>query len=169
VDRIFGSSKGRASMAQVGYFGVLIPAYDFFQGFYLHDEFEGIGDTFLANVRKMFPDIPTQVRRQTPGVVPEDQAMFGAVSAVLVEGANTNSEHLILGAGWGVAKLAHTNFFMVEATIEKGGTVTEFWPMPAEIITADAAKGYINNLPKVLEIKKRLFKQAMDKHGKKPS
>lgn len=157
------------AQAPVGYFGILIPAYNFYQGYNLYAEHESLGVKFLETTRKVIPDVPSEVKHPSDGVLPEDQAIFGATTSVLVDGATRQANFQILASSWAIVKLANAKFFMVEAIVEKGGIGTTYWRMPASVTSPDAAKDYINGLPEVAEIKKRLVGEAVQKHTTKPN
>ena len=151
-------------MTTCGYFGVIIPDYNYYQGFFLHEEYVKAAPRGLERIRAggRDPASLSEVRNPTPGVSAADEGIFGAVTAALVEGARTQNEGLISRSAGIISVLANSRYFMVRGVVEAGGTATSFWRMPPEIGSPDAARDYIHRLPEVLLIQGKLLKEVAD-------
>jgi len=133
-------------MTTYGYFGVIIPEYNYYQGFFLHEEAIEGAPNYLERLRKALPVA--------------DQDLLGAVTTTLVEGARTENKTLLFRGAGAVSVLEDSKYFVVRAKIEKDGTHTEFWRMPPEVNSPDAARDYIHSLPDVQLIQGRLLIEA---------
>ena len=140
-----------------GYYGVIIPKYNFYQGFFLYED-----SGYLELLRLSSPWQRCETRNPTPGVSNEDQGLVGALSATLVEGARTQNAPLLLRVGGALSALADSRYFMIRGEIDSKGIATDFWRMPPEINSPDAARDYINSLPDVQLIQGKLLKEAAE-------
>lgn len=158
-------------MSQIGYFGVLIPEYNFWQGVYLDDAAAEVGDQFLANARlakQQFPE-SGRVDRPAPGVKPEDQTIFGSLCAVMVHGALKSAELQVGGAAWAIYKMTGHKFFLVRGKrVSTGGFETQYEQMPFFVTNADTARDFINSRPEVGIMKVHTLKEAEDLVRKGP-
>jgi len=62
-------------MTTCGYFGVIIPDYDYYQGFFLHEEATKVAPKYLKSLRKDIIQF-SEVRNPTPGVSDADQSLL---------------------------------------------------------------------------------------------
>lgn len=153
-------------MSQIGYFGVVVPAKDFWQGFFIDDQWrEGATDainrtrshTTLAHASKVIS------RLDIPG---DNQSLIGSFCAAIVEAALGETGHLIetpisdpnavLGIyGYAVCQLIGRQYFWIEATVADEGTYTTIQPIAVSSIAQ--ARTYIDKIPVVRQIKRRLL------------
>ena len=143
-----------------GYYGVIIPKYNFYQGFFLYED--SAASRYLEFLRRNAPGSLSETRKPAPGVPNADQGLLGALCAALVEGARTENKLLLLRVSGAVSALTDSKYFMVRGEIESKGTATDFWRMPPEIGSPDAARDYIHSLPDVQLIQGKLFKEAAE-------
>ena len=149
----------------IGYYGVIIPSYDFYQGFFLYED--SATNNYLAVLRQT-PSPLSETKMPAPGVSDEDQGLLGSLCATLTEGARIHNEQLLFRAGAAISSLTDSKYFVVRGEIDEAkGIYSDFWRMPSEIISPDAARVYICGLPDVLAIEARLLKQVADQIGKK--
>ncbi len=148
-------------MTTCGYFGVIIPDYNYYQGFFLHEAAIKKAPDFLESLRKEIISF-SEVRNPVPGVPDKDQALLGALCAALVEGARTQSESILLHVGGALSLVMHHKYFVVRGDIDQRGIGTQIWRMPPEINSPDAARDYIHSLPEVQLIQGKLLKEAAD-------
>ena len=141
-----------------GYYGVIIPKYNFYQGFFLYED--SAASRYLELLRRDAPGSLSETRKPAPGVPDADQGLLGALCAALVEGARKQHEAMLLRVSSAISALTDSKYFMVRGEIESEGTATDFWCMPPEIGSPDAAKGYIHSLPDVQLIQGKLLKEA---------
>ena len=147
-----------------GYYGVIIPKYNYYQGFFLYEEYVKAAPQNLERIRAggRDPASLSQVRNPTPGLSAADEGVFGAVTAALVEGARAQNVGLLSGAAGIISALTNSKYFMVRGEIDPKGTATDFWRMPPEISSPDAARDYIHGLPDVQLIQGKLLKEAAE-------
>jgi len=140
-----------------GYYGVIIPKYNYYQGFFLYE------DSAASRYLELLRGGPfAETRKPAPGVSDADQGLLGGLCGTLVEGARTENKLLLLRVSGAISTLTDSKYFMVRGDIDSEGIATEFWRMPPEISSPDAAKDYIHNLPEVLLIQGKLLKEAAD-------
>ena len=143
-----------------GYFGVIIPKYNYYQGFFLYED--SAATRYLELLRRDAPDLLSETRKAAPGVPDADQGLLGALCATLVEGARTENKPLLLRVSGAISALTDSKYFMVRGEIDSKGTATDFWRMPLNIDSPDAARDYIHSLPEVLLIQGKLLKEAAE-------
>lgn len=165
----------------VGYFAVVVPNSNFYQGFFLMPESLAEGRIMADRARAAFPD---DLRQNNPldgasgpitfknedGVAEEDQAILGAMCAALTEvvvlartGDRRANEEIGTAAG-ALAALTGNNYFVVVSTPVQGGTINTFVKIPMPVIvlgemladkTPDqVATAFIDQMPEVRKIKR---------------
>ena len=149
-------------MTTCGYFGVIIPDYNYYQGFFLHEEAIKAAPEYLENLRREIISFPGLVKDPAPGISDADQTLLGALCATLVEGAKAQSEIILYRIGGAISVLTDSKYFMVRAKIEKGGTHTAFWRMPDYVKSPEEARDYIHSTGGVQLIQGELLKEAAD-------
>lgn len=140
-----------------GYYEVIIPKYNFYQGYFLYED-----PNTSEYLNRLRTGPLAETRTPTEGVSDADQGVLGGLCAALVEGARTEHRPLIVRVSSGIAVLTNSKYFVVRGEIQPGGIETHFWRMPAEINSPDAARDYIHSLPEVQLIQGELLKEAAD-------
>ena len=149
----------------IGYYGVIIPAYNFYQGFFLYED-SGVNNRLAALRQVPFPLAETMA--PASGVSDADQGLLGALSATLVEAARTQNAALLFHTGAAISVLADSKYFMVQGTMDaSGGIYSDFRRMPEDVSSHVAAVTYIHSLPEVQAIQAHLLKEAAERIGKK--
>jgi hypothetical protein len=73
---------------RIGYFGVILPYYEFWQGYFLDDSAKDDAEGFIKQIRSNFDNIympPSAVIRPIEYISEKDQSLIGAVSSVVVD------------------------------------------------------------------------------------
>lgn len=134
----------------VGYCAVVLPHLDHYQAYFIVDTPSARASALEMGLKAMLAMGPAR--------------SFGAVQAVLVEGALTSDENVVAGAGLSLRNTSGSNYFYVVATREAHGTRTELHKLEAS--SPDEARDLINALPEVRAIQERLLKSVMEQDGK---
>lgn len=149
-----------------GYYGVIIPKYNFYQGYFLHED--SLKSGCLEHLRSTIRGSLSEVRSPTPGISSADQGLFGALCAALVEETRIPNSALLSQIGGAISNLTSSKYYIVSGEFQEKGIKTKFWRMPAEIDSPDTARDYIHGLPEVQYIQTALLKEAYElAHGKK--
>ena len=143
-----------------GYYGVIIPKYDYYQGFFLYED--SAASRYLELLRRDAPGSLSETRKPAPGVPNADQGLLGVLCATLVEGARKQHETLLSNAGGALSALTDSKYFMVRGEVDSDETTTDFWRMPPEIDSPDSARDYIHSLPDVQLIQGKLLNEAAE-------
>ena len=145
-----------------GYYGVIIPKYDFYQGFFLYED-SAASRYYLERVRNALGQRLSETRMPASGIPDADQGLLGAICAALVEGARTENKLLLLRVSGAISALTNSKYFMVLGEIDSTwGIATDFWRMPPEVSSPDAARDYIHSLPDVQLIQSKLLKEVAE-------
>jgi len=148
----------RDDMSQVGYFGIVIPASDFFQGYFIDDTFDEQAKDIVSRLRTDPRVKETQIRVALSNVPEGDQALLGGLCATLTAAAMGRTEYpnsILATCGFAVKLLIRRNYFWIEAAEEDAGTRTTIEPM--DVTSIDKARQHLGSLPAVLAIKTRLL------------
>lgn len=140
-----------------GYYGVIIPKYNFYQGYFLYKD--PSASEYLNRLRS---GPLAETMTPTKGVSDADQGVLGGLCGALVEGARTGHKPLIVRVSSGIAALTNSKYFVVRGEIDPKGIASHFWRMPPEIDSPDAARDYIHSLPEVQLIQGALLKEAAE-------
>ena len=140
-----------------GYYGVIIPKYDFYQGFFLYEH-----PASIKHLERLRNKPIAEIRKPASGVSDADQGVLGGLCAALVEGARTANQPLLIQTSGAIAILADSKYFVVRGEIDPKGIATAFWRMPPEISSPDAARDYVHSLPEVQLIQGKLLKEAVE-------
>ena len=143
----------------IGYYGIIIPHYNYYQGFFLYED---SGSSNYLAVLRQAPFSLSETRKPISGVSDKDQGLVGALCATHIEGACTQNQVILLRASAALAVLANSKFFVIRGDIEASGIGSDFWRMPGDISSPEAARDYIHNLPDVRTIQETLTKEALD-------
>lgn len=155
-------------MSQIGYFGVVVPDKDFWQGFFIDDNAQAEAmaaiermraHPMLSNAGKLFG---------RADVSHANQAIVGTCCATLVEAALAETGHMsevpvkkantILATyGYALCRIIDRPYFWIEGRSAEGGVYTTIQPI--HVSTISQARTYINNMPAVREIKRRLMRK----------
>lgn len=135
----------------IGYFAVILPDEQLWQGFYLTPDPDT--ETLLNKFRVMidhdasYSDQP-RVNRSSPGVAMADQEVFGSIQAGLIDRVKARDLYGIGKFAPIIAKLANTNYFWVEGRENEGGTATTFARLGVSSI--EEARRAISILPQIM-------------------
>jgi hypothetical protein len=136
---------------RIGYFGVILPYYEFWQGYFLDDSAKDDAEGFIKQIRSNFDNIympPSAVIRPIEYISEKDQSLIGAVSSVVVDFAAKQDNERI-----GTASMA-LHFYII-ASIDAKGTTTKIVNLP-DVKSDSNAREIIDSLPAVQTIKKTL-------------
>jgi hypothetical protein len=150
-------------MTQIGYFGVIIPQHDYYQGYFLDDGVEPDAQGFLDRIRSS-PGTQAMLQQVTSprafDLDPAANQLIGAASATLVDTA-LSSDHTRTGVlGYAIYLLTKINYFTVTTRpnpIAPSLVYTEVQTLP--VTSIPAARKAIENDPDVLAMKPRLLNQ----------
>ena len=143
----------------IGYYGIIIPHYNYYQGFFLYEDPEA---NHRLAILRMAPFSLSETKVPTPGVSDADQGLVGGLCATLVEGARAQNEKLLLRASAALSVLTNCRYFTIGGTIEPGGTWSDFDRMPEDVDSHIKAVAYIHSLPEVQSIQAHLLKEAAE-------
>jgi hypothetical protein len=159
-------------MEPIGYFGVIIPELNFWQGYFLPGapEAAAAGQEFLETVRRVIGGKympPSATLRPMPGVSDEHQPWVGAISAAIVEFAKMSAFDRIGVAAMGMHLLTGFTHFVIIGREEKSGTNTTIENLD-RARSADDVRNFINAHPLVVKAKQaqmaELLKNSRTKH-----
>lgn len=142
------------SSEEIGYFGVIIPKYDIFQGFFLTYQFEE-AQKVLSEIRKL--SIPVKVITPFEN---HDNQLIGAISQLLIAAP---IDERIIPFGMALSNVLGKRFFWVEAVHKNGTVFTNIGQM--DVTTAEEANKQFHALPAVKEIaiKREIASLMMEK------
>lgn len=129
----------------IGYWGVVVPHLDEFQGFYLR-----------AN-----KDIDAMALQMQFAAVGSGVNAIGTLQAAIIEGFTTGRQDILGVAAralYGIVKHKH---LIITGTRQAGGTTTEMFVMKAT--TIDEARDELNAHPLVVALKERLATKVRKK------
>jgi len=150
-------------MAEIGYFGVIIPSQDYYQGFFLRDEVFVEAQQFLDTVRKTLGGryTPSSITaRPAPDVAPEDQEWVGAISATVSNLAFKMKYQELAVPALALYLVSGYKHFIIVADFEKSNTATTIENLP-DAKNADDVRAIINSHPLVLGIQMKLLRKMM--------
>lgn len=165
---------------KIGYVGIVVPERNFWQAYYIIDDFAERAEATLARYRaepamvnastviermgmndaeKAMLDIiaPGYVSTKLRHIPDADQPLLGGLCATMVSAALGEVEHAetIIGVlGYALHTLIQRKYYWIEAKLEPAGTRTTISPI--YVSTIDEAREAINSLPVVTKIKRRL-------------
>lgn len=126
----------------IGYFAIILPDMDEFSGAFLIDD-----ESREAEVNM------TMASAMVSGSNP-----YGVLAATMVEGAMTGRQDVLAVASRAYSALTKHRFFYVVGHKEPGGTRTDIRLFKAT--TVDGAREELNNVPEVLEIKRKIMERS---------
>jgi hypothetical protein len=142
----------------IGYFGILVPTALEYQGFFLYSEFDPAGqkiiDTHSGSTTKTGKTI-----HPTPGVAAQDQPLFGALSASVIEAYFNQQLEAVATLGAAIRLLGRHNYFLIHGERMAAGWITKFEPLAAT--TAAAARAEIEAHPAVMALKAETLTRAL--------
>ena len=147
-----------------GYFAVVIPAADFYQGFYLFSGLERQAEALIKKVKqqtggKYMP--ATAVISETDLVASDEQSFLGSLMALLVEVVATSNADAVPVVSAAIVQMTKSRFFWVLADRHRDGTRTNLFVLPASI---DDARDAVNCLPEVRDIVNRIALSKDTRH-----
>jgi hypothetical protein len=144
------------------YAGILIPKFDYWQGVFIPDEIIPLGEAMLRGARQAYPSAPTGQKTISPlsGIPEQDQGLFGALCAIVIDGASKSQEEQIAAAITAVHLMTKDPFFIIKGTPEKEGFTTSYERLNVDSIAK--AREAIERLPEVMVMKMKTLKQAKD-------
>lgn len=141
-------------MAQVGYLGIVLPESNFWQGYFIDDEFAPEATKLLKELQSD-KNYGSTVFSAEPHISATDQPVVGSLCGALVELA-VAKHYLAIGAcAHAIRTLVKHDYFWIEGRSDTKGVFSEFHLIDAPSI--DTARDVINSLPAVLAIKIRLL------------
>ena len=145
----------------VGYLGVVVPDRDFWQGYFINDAFAERAHEMLAEMRRN-PELRNGSKIIAKLSIPDaDQPILGNLCGVIASAAlgETDYPDTVIGVcSYAIYELINRRFFWLDGRPEEGGIRTTI--MPIYVSTLDEARDYINALPLVGKIKRRLLQRA---------
>jgi hypothetical protein len=138
-------------MTVIGYFGIVVPERNFFQGFFLDDAIRSQGETSLAALRAMSDLQQIVVMEPLLGVAEADQALLGGLCSGAVETALTGDSKVAI-FGMGISVIIQTDFFWIRGA--ESASHTSIHRIAARRV--DMARAIFGNLPEVQEIRGRM-------------
>lgn len=133
----------------VGYCAVVMPTLDHYQAYFIVDD-EGM----RANAVAMQVTAMMAIGEADP---------FGTLQAAFAEAALENNQTAVGAAALALKGVAQASYFYVLAEKEPMGTRTSLHKLDATNV--DSARRMIENLPEVLEIKRRLLSKLSMRDG----
>lgn len=143
-----------------GYYGVIIPKYNFYQGYFLHEDHAS--SKYLKELRKA-PMKLSEGGDYTLNMSDADHELLGGLCATLIHAAKIQKQILLLRVSAAISLLTSSKYFVVSGMIDlKEGITSSFRYMPDRIDSPDAARDYIHSLPEVQLIQGALLREAAD-------
>lgn len=144
------------------YAGILIPKFDFWQGVFIPDTVIPLGKGMLDRARAVYPKAPQgqKTLHALSGISVEDQGLFGALCAIVVDGAAKSNEQQVAAAITAVHLMTKDPFFLIRGTPEREGFTTSYERL--NVKSSKEAKDAINRHPEVAIMKLKTLKQAKD-------
>lgn len=147
-----------ADSTSIGYLGVVVPDRDFWQGYFINDTFAERAHETLAEMRRN-PALRDGSRVIAKLGIPDaDQPILGNLCGVIASAAlgETDYPETVIGVcGYAIRELIDRRFFWLDGRPEEGGILTTI--MPIYVSTIDEARKYIDTLPIVGKMKRRLL------------
>lgn len=129
----------------IGYWGIVIPNLDEFQGFYLRSDKDIDG----MAIQMQFAAIGSGVNA------------IGSLQAAIVEGFVTGRQDIVAVAARALHGIVKHKYLIITGNRQPGGTTTDMVVMKAT--TIDEARDELNAHPLVAAIKERLAKKVSSK------
>lgn len=145
-----------------GYYGVIIPKYNFYQGYFLYED--SASHRYLEELRKA-PMKLSEGGDYTLNLSDADQELLGGLCATLIHAAKIQKEMLLLRVSAAISVLTNGKYFVVSGVVDsdsKGGIMSSFRYMPNRIDSPGAARDYIHSLPEVQLITGALLREAAE-------
>lgn len=134
----------------IGYFGIVVPARDFYQGFYLDSRLRSRAETSLAALRAL-PDLRrVVVKHPLSGVADADQGLLGGLCSGAVDTALRGDGKVAI-FGMCISAIIQSNYFWI-----KGGRSAEDTTIERMVVPfVDMARLVFSDLPEVKAIDQR--------------
>jgi hypothetical protein len=148
-------------MPAIGYFGIIVPEYDFWQGYYLIDDVAEQAKHWMDEIRAVIGGFYTPASitmSPVPDISEDDQPWIGITCAAMTEFALA-SEHSKVGlVSYALHTLTGYKHFLITATPEKSGIMTKIESLPVN--SAEGVRLAINRHPLVLRAKQNMIRKA---------
>jgi hypothetical protein len=155
-------------VSQTGYFGVVVPDRDFWQCFFVDDNYR---ESALDMIRRVRADkaLATGSKVISRLNIPiSDQTLVGSFCATVVEAALAETGHytqtaidnpngVIATVGYAIREVIGRPYFWIEARSTSAGTFTTIQPI--HVSTIEQARIFIDGMPIVRSIKRRLLRK----------
>lgn len=140
----------------IGYFAVVVPELDFYQGYYI------TGDAQLTAAGELLiKSITPVIANQTSDL--GDISIEGSLQAVIVDRSIRNDTSHMSVAAHSLSKICSENYFVVRGKLLNEGYLTSMEPLEAS--SPDEAREQINALPDVNQIRDRLLAKMSVRDG----
>ena len=150
-----------ADSPSIGYLGVVVPDRDFWQGYFINDTFAERAHALLVEMRRN-PELSNGSKVITKFNLPDaDQPLLGNLCGMIASAAmgETDYPETVIGVcGYAIRELIDRRFFWIDGRSEEDGVRTSI--MPIYVSTMNEARSYIDALPVVGKIKRRLVQRA---------
>lgn len=146
----------------IGYFGVIVPERDYWQGFFLNDKFLAEGRGLIATMQRENPELartPSQVLRPLGLHADDQQRWIGALSAVIVEFALKKQDYGVGVASAALHAVVGLTHFIVKGRLADTGTYTEIENLP-DVTTDQEVRDKLNADPAVIRAKQAILRKA---------
>jgi hypothetical protein len=151
----------------VGYLGVIVPDVDFWQGYFINTAFAEAARDALAKIRNDATLRRGSVVLEELGIAAADQPVVGSLCATIVEAALDRVEHpqAVIGTcSYALRKIVGQDYFWIEGKVNDKGVRTSIGLI--SVASISAARGVIDALPAVRQIKTRLLNSVMNRMRK---
>lgn len=148
-----------------GYFVVVLPQFDFFQGFFLPKGLEQQADALIITIREQVAGRyvpPSIVIAETKCVSEENQAIFGALLSLLVEIVHKRDILAIPVVAFAVHRLSDQRYFWILGHMSSEGTTTNFNPLYVQ--SDKEARDAIMMLPEITAITDNISRTKGSRH-----
>ena len=152
-------------MAQVGYFGLVLPDNNFWQGYFIDDGFADGARDALQSIRADNVAASTLTWTKMSGVADADQSIVGGLSATVVDTVLTGRTQLLIGTcAYAIRELIGGDYFWIEGRGDVKGVSSSIAML--NVTSIAAARDAINALPAVVAIRLRRLDQITKRRGR---
>lgn len=143
-------------MTAIGYAGVVVTTHNRVEGFFISEEAEVVAQAknCVQQVRHVLASSSSMpaVIDSNPDVAPADQALFGALSALMVEVTVENAFGKAVVLASALHQLAGDPYFCLLARRTAAGTNVQYISLDVDSI--EEARSAFNGLPEVIDAKR---------------